>query len=69
MKYGNCLFGAIYAMIKLKTWKIRIMKGTGFIPHFYVIKDGEKWHYEVGYEVLPFPFNIFWYRGILKQIT
>jgi hypothetical protein len=67
MRYGNCLSGAIYGMLKMRTLKIRRLQ-KGFVPHFYLIKDGKKWHYSVVHDVLPFPFGLFFYRGELKQI-
>jgi hypothetical protein len=67
MKYGNCFIGALYGMIKLKSLKLRILQ-RGIVPHFYIIKNKKKYHYDVVRDILPFPWGLFIYQGQLKEI-
>lgn len=68
MKYGNCFSGAIYIMIKMRSWKIRCVMFTfPDIPHFYVIKNGKRYHYEPVRYVLPFPFGLFFFQGRIRR--
>lgn len=70
MKYGNCLTGALYLMWRYKTWKLRIItSGLFHMPHFYVIdRNGNKWHYRLEYDVLPYPLTFFVFRGKFARL-
>jgi hypothetical protein len=65
---GNCLFGALYLVFKLRSLRVEVDLGDR-PPHFYVVaKDGSYWHFRLKRRVLPPPFTYLWFRGRFEQI-
>jgi hypothetical protein len=65
---GNCFIGALWLMVVLRSWKLRLTWSEG-IPHFYVIaKGGRKWQFRVTRHVWYAPWCYLWFRGRFEQI-
>jgi hypothetical protein len=71
MKYGNCLFGAIFLLWVLRKQNpiciLRVRPGT-LIPHFMVRTDSELHHYKLDKNVLCWPFCYIVFKGSFQKL-
>ncbi len=53
----NCFIGAIMLMIWLRTFQLRVVTRGKHKGHFYVVKNGQKWHFKRLENFLPPGYN------------
>lgn len=71
MKYGNCLFGALFLLWRERYNKpkfiIKYRIGTR-VPHFMVRTKDQLHHFKVDKDLFPWPLCYFLFQGSLQSV-
>lgn len=66
---GNCLLGAVWLMVRHRSFCLRASWRGRTVPHFFVRVGESWWHFRLVRDVLPHPLCYLWFRGRFDSIS